>query len=229
MRRRSFYHCDSLCRRALLLPNPHWQSFHHLRRWGRRRTGGSWGTFLHFLPQWQCMPSGLGQGHQGPLCAPYHQVVSDGAAASRSQERGEGWEGEEVRRRRCRRGVDWNVPRRDREPKERKRKGREKRRRLFEGMAVVSSALFSQVHHRRNVLRCDDSLPSMKCGSGKTPNSRRTVRISLNIFLVHPLTMFYLSGSSSTSWCHTSSNQSASCFLLRFHVLTQLETSWTNV
>ncbi len=43
--------------------------------------------------------------------------------------------------------------------RERKRKG------LFEGMAVVSSALVSQVHHRRNVLCCDDSIavePSMK-------------------------------------------------------------------
>lgn len=48
--------------------------------------------------------------------------------------------------------------------KERKRRGR-KRKRLFEGMAVVSSALVSQVHHRKNVLCCDDSIalePSMK-------------------------------------------------------------------
>ncbi|CAB1443958.1 unnamed protein product [Pleuronectes platessa] len=44
----------------------------------------------HLLFTWQGMPSGLSQGHQGPLCACYHQVVSDGAAASRSQERGEG-------------------------------------------------------------------------------------------------------------------------------------------
>lgn len=81
---------------------------------------GEVGDFPPLSPQWRCTSSGLSQGHQGPLCAGYHQVVSDGAAASRSQERGEGLRsggggGEEVRRRRCRRGVDWNVPRRDRE------------------------------------------------------------------------------------------------------------------
>lgn len=41
--------------------------------------------------------------------------------------------------------------------KERKRKER-KRKRLFEGMVVVSTVLVSQVHRRRNVLRCDDSI-----------------------------------------------------------------------
>ena len=91
-------------------------------------------------------------------------MVSDGAAASRSQERGEGGEGAQEEQ-------IGMFPEETERVKERKRK---ERKRLFEGMALVSSVLASQVHHRRNVLRCDDSIvlkPSMKkvqqCGNGR--------------------------------------------------------------
>lgn len=53
------------------------------------------GDFPPLFPQLLCTLS-----HQGPLCTSYHQVVSDGAAASRSQESGRevaGLEGEEER------------------------------------------------------------------------------------------------------------------------------------
>lgn len=69
-----------------------------------------------------------------------------------------------VKRKECTREADWNVPRRDRERETEEKKAKGKRTKLFEGMAVVSSVLVSQVHHRRNVLCCDDSIvlkPSM--------------------------------------------------------------------
>lgn len=56
-----------------------------------------------------------------------------------------------MKRKECTGEADWNVPRRDRERETEGKKGKEKRRKLFKGMAVVSS-------HRWNVLRCDDSI-----------------------------------------------------------------------
>lgn len=53
-----------------------------------------------------------------------------------------------MKRRRCRRGVDWNVPRRDRECEREEKKRKGKRKKLFEGMAVVSYVLVSQVHRK---------------------------------------------------------------------------------
>lgn len=57
------------------------------------RTGGDWDrreTLLQTLSPVAMHIERLQQGHQGPLCTGYHQVVSDGAAASRSQDRGWG-------------------------------------------------------------------------------------------------------------------------------------------
>lgn len=61
--------------------------------WGAGDDGGlesesvEVGEFPQLSPQWRCTSSGYSRGQQGPLCASYHQVVSDGTAASRSQKR----------------------------------------------------------------------------------------------------------------------------------------------
>ena len=118
-------------------------------------------------PQWQCMSSGWSWGHQGPLCASNHQVVSDGAVASRSQNGcrfRRGWGGGEEKR-----VQEWNSlefsQKRQRVLRRRKeRKKKEAVSRHGSGR-VGASVLVSQVHCTRNVLRCDDSIglePSMK-------------------------------------------------------------------
>lgn len=131
---------------------------------GLEGIGRRWGTFLRSLPSGVAPQAGRSRGHQGPLCAGYHQVVSDGTAASRSQERqrvegrlggrgGEGRGGEGAHEEQI--GM---FPEETGSAKERRKKGKKE-------AVVVSSGLVSQVRRRRNVLRCDDSIelePSMK-------------------------------------------------------------------
>lgn len=84
----------------------------------------------------------LQAGYQGPLCTGYHQVMSDGAAASRSQDRG--WVVAGVwraKRKGCTREADWNVPKGDREHKKEEKKGKEKR-------TNESEAVIADVSHR---------------------------------------------------------------------------------
>lgn len=53
----------------------------------RHRIGRGEGLSSILSPQWRRTLSGRGRFHQGPLCVCNHQVVNDGDAASRSQER----------------------------------------------------------------------------------------------------------------------------------------------
>lgn len=62
-----------------------------------------------------------------------------------------------MKRRGCTREADWNVPRRGREHETEEKKGKERRTKLFEGDDCCIM-LVSQVHYRRNVLCCDDSI-----------------------------------------------------------------------
>lgn len=80
------------------------------------------GDFPLLSPQWRCTPSGRSRGHQGPLCAGYHQVVSDGAAGLPLSGEGTGRGGGEEERVHERRRLECSQKRQ----KERKRK------RLFE-------------------------------------------------------------------------------------------------
>lgn len=82
MLRHAFYQCLLLNRH-----NPHWQSCHHPVGWRGWRIGRSrsrWGDFpLLSLPSGSACRAATSQGHQGPLCASNHQVLSDGPTASR--------------------------------------------------------------------------------------------------------------------------------------------------
>lgn len=80
-------------------------------------------------------------GHQGPLCASYHQVVSDGTTGLPLSGEGEGVGGGEVKKRGSRRGVDWNVPRKDRGCEREEKKGEEKERGCLRGRRLDHPSL----------------------------------------------------------------------------------------
>lgn len=113
----------------------------------------------------------LQTGHQGPLCTGYHQVVSDGAAASRSQDRGwvvgGGWG---AKRKGCR--LECSHRRQGRAKKEEK-KGKEKRTNESETMIADLS------------YRCATG------GGGNFAVMTQRLRMSLMEIIIFSLVIFY--------------------------------------
>lgn len=81
----------------------------------------------------------LRPGYQGPLCTSYHQVMSDGAAASRSQDRG--WVVGRVGGPRGKGAQEKRIGMFPEEHKKEEKKGKEKR-------ANESEAMIADVSHR---------------------------------------------------------------------------------
>lgn len=215
VQRHGFYHRYSPCQSMTLHSNPHWQSFHHLRRWRWRLEGiGTGGGLSSSLSPVAMRTERLQPGYQGALCTSYHQVMSDGAAASCSQERG--WVVGGVGEQRGKGAQEKQIgmfPEETGSTKKRKRRGRSKEQMSLKQWFLICLTGVPQA----DLPRCDDS--EVKNESNKDSNNMwQWSYFHSSSFVINKCTwlirtFLFFNQTSSEHFKH------ATCFLLWYHVL----------